>query len=112
MINLTRGVYTAQKMKFFIKDFFSKIDQIRKKLQIWSYLVKKSITENFIFQPYELEQNAAAILFWLLPSQMPDTTTKNFAKKIVISGSVSTMQRCIVNNISQNKQVWMKARRH
>ena len=36
---------TAQKMKFPIKDFFSKWDQIRRKLRIWSYLPKKS----FIF---------------------------------------------------------------
>ena len=40
---------TAQKMKFSIKDFFSKCDQIRKKLRIWSYLLKKSLMENFIF---------------------------------------------------------------
>ena len=30
---------TAQKMKFFIKDFFSKCDQIRRKLWIWSHLL-------------------------------------------------------------------------
>ena len=29
---------TAQKMKFSIKDFFSKCGQIRRKLQIWSHL--------------------------------------------------------------------------
>ena len=40
---------TAQKMKFFITDFFSKCDQIRRKLGIWSHLLKKHITENFIF---------------------------------------------------------------
>ena len=40
---------TAQKMKFSIKDFFSKCDQIRKNLQIWSHLLKKSLMENFIF---------------------------------------------------------------
>ena len=40
---------TAQKMKFSIKDFFSKCDQIRKKLQIWSHLLKKSLMGNFIF---------------------------------------------------------------
>ena len=40
---------TAQKMKFSIKDFFSNCDQIRRKLRIWSYLLKKSLTENFIF---------------------------------------------------------------
>ena len=36
-------------MKFSIKDFFSKRDQIRSFLQIWSYLLKKSFVENFIF---------------------------------------------------------------
>ena len=40
---------TAQKMKFSIKDFFSKCDQIRRKLRIWSHLLKKSWMENFIF---------------------------------------------------------------
>ena len=36
-------------MKFSIKDLFSKCDQIRKKLGIWSHLQKKSLMENFIF---------------------------------------------------------------
>ena len=36
-------------MKFSIKDFFSKCDQIRRKLQIWSYLLKKPLMENFFF---------------------------------------------------------------
>ena len=36
-------------MKFFIKDFFSQCDQIRRKLGIWSHLLKKSLMENFIF---------------------------------------------------------------
>ena len=36
-------------MKFSIKDFFSKCDQTRRKLQIWSHLLKKSLMENFIF---------------------------------------------------------------
>ena len=40
---------TAQKIKFSIKDFFSKCDQIRKKLQFWSHLLKKSLMENVIF---------------------------------------------------------------
>ena len=40
---------TAQKMKFSTKDFFSKCDQIRRKLQIWSRLLKKSLMEHFIF---------------------------------------------------------------
>ena len=40
---------TAQKTKFPIKDFFSKCDQIRSFLRIWSHLLKKSRMENFIF---------------------------------------------------------------
>ena len=33
---------SAQKMKFSIKDFFSKCNQILSFLQIWSHLLKKS----------------------------------------------------------------------
>ena len=35
--------FTAQKVKFSIKDFFSKGDQI------WSHLLKKPLIQNFIF---------------------------------------------------------------
>ena len=45
-LNLIQTLYTAQKIKFSIKGFFSKCDQ---KLQIWSHLLKKSLMENFIF---------------------------------------------------------------
>ena len=41
--------HTAQKMEFSIKDFLSKCDQIRRKLPIWSNLLKKLLMENFIF---------------------------------------------------------------
>ena len=41
--------YTAQKMKFPIKDFSSKCDEIRSFLQIWSHLPGKSFMENIIF---------------------------------------------------------------
>ena len=44
---------TAQKMKFSIKKFFSKCDQIRNFLRIWSHLRKKSLMENFILCPVE-----------------------------------------------------------
>ena len=36
-------------MKFSIKDFFTKCDQIRSFLRIWSHLLKKSLMEDFIF---------------------------------------------------------------
>ena len=44
-----RGKSTVQKLKFSIKDFISKCDQICRKLRIWSHLLKKSLMENFIF---------------------------------------------------------------
>ena len=50
--------FTAQKMKFSIKDFFSKCDQIRSFLQIWSYLLKNSLMKKFIF---------CEVLFVLVP---------------------------------------------
>ena len=40
---------TAQKMNSSIKGLFSKCDQIRRKLRIWSHSLKKSLMENFIF---------------------------------------------------------------
>ena len=42
-------VYTSQKMKFFIKGFFSKCNQICRKLRIGSHFLKKSLMENFFF---------------------------------------------------------------
>ena len=41
-------------MKFSIKDIFSKCDQIRSFRRIWSYLLKKSLMESFIFCAVDL----------------------------------------------------------
>ena len=41
--------HTGQKMKFLIKDFFSKCDQLRRKLRAWWHLLKKSLMTEFIF---------------------------------------------------------------
>ena len=49
--NFLGFIYTAQKMKFSFKDFFSKCDQIHRKLRIWPHLLKKSLMENVIFCP-------------------------------------------------------------
>ena len=45
-ITLRHGVLNALKIKFSVKDFFSKCDQICRKLRIWSHLLKKSLMEN------------------------------------------------------------------
>ena len=44
----TNSILTTQNVKFSIKDFFSQCDQIRRKLRIWSHLLKKSLVENLI----------------------------------------------------------------
>ena len=49
LLLMSNTTATIQKVKFSIKDFFSKCDQIRRKLRIWSHLLKKSLTENFFF---------------------------------------------------------------
>ena len=41
-------MYTTRKMKFSIRDVFSKRHQIRRKVRISSDLLKKSLMENFI----------------------------------------------------------------
>ena len=53
---------TSQKMKFSIKNFFSKRDQIGSKLRIWSHLLKKSLMENFIFCVVWLQPNCLSSL--------------------------------------------------
>ena len=47
MLHISESFYTET--KFSIQDLFSKCDQIRSFLQIWSHLLKKSLIENFIF---------------------------------------------------------------
>ena len=47
--DVNKNVDTVHKMKFSITNFFSKCDQIRNTLRIWSHLLKKSLMRNFIF---------------------------------------------------------------
>ena len=42
-------LFTAYKMKSTITSFFSKCDQILRKVRSWSHLLKKSLMENYIF---------------------------------------------------------------
>ena len=55
------------KMKFSITDFFSKCDQIRRKMRIWSHLLKTSLMENLIFVQSELKLRRGG-LSWALKS--------------------------------------------
>ena len=66
---------TAQKIKFYIKDFF-KCDQIRSFLQIWSNLLKKSLTENFIFL-CSASSISQGFVEWICAVVSSDTTSVN-----------------------------------
>ena len=49
-------------MKFSIKDFFSKCDQIRSFQRIWLRLLEKSLIENFICAvPHELKHDLMSL---------------------------------------------------
>ena len=56
-------------MKFSIMNFFSKCDQICMELQIWSWLLKKSLMENYIF---------CAVSY----SNMSDTRNNSFFQRV------------------------------
>ena len=44
-------------MKFSIKDFFSKCDQIRKELQIWPGLLKKTLMKTSFLVQYSSDKS-------------------------------------------------------
>ena len=57
----------AQKMKFSIKDFFSKCDEIRSFVQIWSHLLEKSLMENLILVKWESQKSIKVfIIDWII----------------------------------------------
>ena len=51
-------------MKFPIKNFFSKCDQIRKNVRICSHLLKKSLMENFIFVQFQEKPKLLLAIKW------------------------------------------------
>ena len=65
-------ICTAQKMKLSVKEFFSKYEQILRKLRIWSHLLKKSLLENFIF-----------VQCWLILQHKTITILRDIYRKIV-----------------------------
>ena len=54
---LSDAIFTAKRKKFSMKDFFSKYDQIHRKLRIWSHLLKKPLMEDVIFCVVFLERH-------------------------------------------------------
>ena len=92
-------LFTAQKMKFHIKDFFSKCDLIRRKLRIWSHFLKKSLMENLIF---------CAIVSFTKNSTPPmsRSRTENIwgtARLLIV---LQRSLKCIVLTVAYNQLDW------
>ena len=79
-------------MKFSIKDFFSKCDQIRSFLQIWLHLLKKSLIENFIVCAMVIAEN-----HWFLYKSSNNSFSSN--------NSLSKSEFIRIHNISHFDQV-------
>ena len=97
--------YTAQKMKFTITDFFSKCDQIRRKLRIWSHLLKKFVMVNFIFCAVLNKYNLILLsdfqciyTIYIIVSKIHDGTTKSVSgeealfRMILLSLSIPSLK--------------------
>ena len=65
-VNKTTSCTVHKKMKFSIKDIFSNCDQIRSLLRTWSNLLKKSLTEDFIFRTVVAKHSAGFYLSWFV----------------------------------------------
>ena len=74
-----------RKMKFSIKDFFSKCDQIRSFLRIWSYLLKKFLMENFIFLCSASWKKIMLIMHRTWPRYKEKLVWKDISYRIYIS---------------------------
>ena len=72
-------------MKFSIKDFFCKCDQIRRRLRIWSHLLKKSEMENFIF---------CAVLVFICDKQVVIKPNNQAVIKPFLNSKVSLCKKC------------------
>ena len=70
-------------MEFFIKVFFSKCDQIRRKLWIWSHVLKKSLMKNFIFCAVTHKEN--------VPSNKTRALTKSMNMDIWVVGKLNQL---------------------
>ena len=84
-------------MKFLIKDFFSKCDQIRRKLQIWLLLLKKLLTR-LVFQSLQYRNG------WLAATDLFDMFTQS-----IKFHTFHYQYRCLKNVIHQvdSKNGWL-----
>ena len=91
---------TAQKMKCSIKDFFSKCDQIRSFLRIWSHLLKKSLMKTSFFVQCLLKRNIAFLKNFIFFSKCNFSQKVDVVQKYLLGKSSSSVDIFILNNSS------------
>ena len=69
-----------KKMKFSIKGFLSKCDQIRSSLRIWSHILKNSLLENLLFCVVHRMRTHLSITQW--------QSKKTFENPFIFSGRI------------------------
>ena len=83
---LNRIHVTAEKIKFFIQNFFSKCNQIRRKQWIWSHSLKKPLMEKFIFCSVCVTGYFCTLVFISKPKiQLTSNITKRFINSLEMS---------------------------
>ena len=95
---------TAQKLKFSIKDFLRKCDQIRSILQIWSHLLKQPIDKcsfSMHFQLVSADWHSAGFFFFCIFS---------FCKKenFYVSAAERLRQRGKYETKSNVNKIWRR----
>ena len=88
-------------MKLSIKDFFSKYDEIRRKLRIWSPLLKKSWMENFIFCAVILNANPSFIMTKMRKEPNQNTMSQGWYKSKYIMMTRHCLHLCKNLNIQK-----------
>ena len=78
-------------MKFSITDFFSKCDQIHRKLWIWSNLLTKSLLENSIFSTVAV----------------PSTNIPKGTTLVKLTGKTSSVKLSTNVNLRGNQSFWI-----
>ena len=96
---------TAQKLKFSITDFFSKCDQIHRKLRIWSHLLNKSLMENFICCGVYIDYKHSRIHLVVLISTSHAISIKDNRKEtltVVLKFLESFVKKMYISRISEH----------
>ena len=84
-------------MKFCIKDFFNKCDQIYIFLWIWLHLLKKSLMESFIFCAVVLREKIYLKLVFFIMSQL---CFSYFAEQRLVFSSNSPKKKLFILPLS------------